>query len=154
MVAHCRGTWLGVSIVAVVCVVTAAVAAGCSSGPTRSVGSFCSTYFAQKQAFLQRFDVSANRNESFGQAIGGMATGLASLGEIPVIFDRLDKVAPTDIEPDVAAVRDSFKKELDLAGGAISNPLGALAAGFVTSLVSAGPFRKVSDYVTANCHSS
>lgn len=142
----------GILVIALAWILSAGVLAACSSGPPRTVASFCSTYFAQKSDFLQRYSVPINSNASFGEAINGLATGFASLGAIPVIFDHLDKVAPDDIEPDVAAIRDSFKKELDLMGGAASNPLAALAAGFLTSLTSTGPFQKVSDYIAANCH--
>jgi cyclophilin family peptidyl-prolyl cis-trans isomerase len=121
-----------------------ALLAGCGAGSSRSVAHFCTTLVEQKQQFSKNYD---NSNEP----LQAFVTGMASLGEIPVIFDRLDKVAPTAIEPAVAAVRDSLNNEIRQAGNSASNPLGALASGLVSALISAGPFQRVQDYIAANC---
>ncbi|HEX4493381.1 MAG TPA: hypothetical protein VH914_19410 [Acidimicrobiia bacterium] len=137
------------SRVSIACVLaTAALVAplaACSHSTPRSVTAFCNTLAQQKQQFLSEYDTSGQ------DPLQGFVTGMSSLGEIPVIFDRLDKVAPPDIEPDVAAVRDSFKQQLGSVSGMASNPLGGLIGGIASSLTAAGPFQRVSDYVTANC---
>jgi hypothetical protein len=114
-------------------------------GTARSVAAFCATLAKEKQEFLATYD---NTNQPPLQAL---IKGLASIGEIPVIFDKLDKVAPADIEPDVAQVRDNFKQQISQLGGVASNPLGGLAAGLFSSLVAAGTFLRVSNYIAANC---
>ena len=82
----------------------------CSRATPRSVTAFCTTLAEQKHQFLSTYDTSNQ------DPLQGLVTGLGSLGEIPVIFDRLDKVAPSDIEPDVAAVRDAFKQQIGSIG--------------------------------------
>lgn len=119
--------------------------ASCHRAPKRSAAAFCKTLVQEKKKFLSDFDNSKQ------QPLQSFITGLASVGEIPVIFDKLDKVAPADIEPDVAAVRDNFKKQIDSIGGSASNPLNAFAAALVSGLVAAGPFQEVQRYVVANC---
>lgn len=119
--------------------------AACTRRTPRSVGAFCSTLADQKHQFLTNYATSSR------DPLQSMVTGLASIGEIPVIFERLDRVAPPDIEPDIAAVRDSFKQQIASISGIASNPLGGLATAFVSSLVAAGPFQRVSDYASKNC---
>ena len=46
-------------------------------------------------------------------ALTNVILGIQSLGDVSVIFDRLDKVAPDDIEPDVAAVKKSWDQMMD-----------------------------------------
>ncbi len=126
---------------------------GC--GSNRSVQAFCDTYHEQKTAFIDRYGGSTKlgKDPSLGESFAALANGLASVGDVVVIFDELDKVAPDDIESDVARVRDSIQSQIDGAGGMISDPLGAVAGGLVSGLTSAGSFQRVSDYVSVNCES-
>ena len=116
---------LGVSV----CIALAVISVGGCGGPKRSAAAFCKTLVSEKQRFLSTYDNSKQA------PLQSMFTGLASVGEIPVIFDKLDKVAPDDIEPDVAAVRDSFKQQINGLGGAASNPFGAFASELISGLV-------------------
>jgi hypothetical protein len=128
-----------------VAIVGTALAACSDGGHERSARAFCATLTSEKQRYLEDYD-------STGQdPLDSLVKGLGSIGEIPVIFDKLDKVAPPEIEPDVAATRDAFQHQIDSIGDAASNPLGALAAGIVSGLVANGPFTRVSEYITEHC---
>jgi hypothetical protein len=70
---------------------------------------------------------------------------------IVIIFDKLDQVAPDDIEPDVAAIRDSLKAQTASAGGAYKDPIGTMLGGLVSSMTTTGSWQRVSDYVVAQC---
>lgn len=123
----------------------------CSS--PRSPEAFCETYETEKAAFIEKYSGSTNvsKDASLDQVLGALFSGLASLGDAVVIFDKLDKVSPDDIEPDVARVRDSLQKQIDSAGDMASNPLGGLAAGLLTAGTSTGSWQRVSDFVTVHC---
>ena len=74
-----------------------------------------------------------------------------SIGDTVVLFEKLDKVAPEDIEPDVAAVRDNIQSQLEAVSGAASDPLGALVGSLFMGLTAGGSWQRVSDYVVTNC---
>ena len=67
-----------------------------------------------------------------------------------------------DIEPDVAAIRDSWKAQIDagtkggvgLATGSWGDALGGLATGLTSGLTTMGSWQRVGDYVVANCGES
>lgn len=125
----------------------AAVAlAGCPGGPGRSAAAFCSTLAQEKERFLGTYNPKQGDDPLIG-----LVKGVASLGDIPIIFERLSRVSPEEIEPDVEAVRDAFKKQLDTAGGMASNPLASLVSSLFVSITSAGPFSRVEAYAAANC---
>lgn len=128
---------------------------GCSAG--RSVESFCSTYWEEKHAFQAKYNKAADDIEAAGDKdpllglLGGTAMMAQSIGDTVVLFDKLDKVAPDDIEPDVAAVRDNIKSQLEAVSGVASDPLGALVGSLFMGLTAGGSWQRVSDYVVANC---
>jgi hypothetical protein len=131
-------------------------ACGGDSGPTRSVSSFCSTLASEKEAYLSKYDTRADTIESsslddFSKAFASLGSAVEAMGDAVRIFDRLDRVAPDDIQPDVAAIRDSLQKQIDNAGDAVSNPLGALAGGLVSGLSTMGSWQRVEDYIETNC---
>jgi hypothetical protein len=126
----------------------------------RSAAAFCSTYWEQRQAYIDKYEQAASDMRAAGDqdSLGGLFFGVSmmaqSVGDTVVIFDKLDKVAPMEIEPDVAAVRDSLQSQMDMAAEMATNPLGALAQGLFTGLASGGSWQRVSDYTLAHCGDS
>lgn len=133
-----------------------AVVAGCGDGETRSAASFCSRLQKEKAAYLGKYNARSESLASSG--LDDLTKGLASfgsafeaMGDVVIIFDKLERVAPDDIQPDVAAIHDSLKKQIDSAGDSFKNPLGALAGGLVSGLTTMGSWRRVEQYIEANC---
>jgi len=62
----------------------------------------------------------------------------SAFGDVVVIFDRLDQVAPPTIEPDVNAIYNSLQHEQGALANEASNPLGSLVSGVVTTLMTSG----------------
>ena len=154
-----RSSWLGTRnrearLGAVACLLISSLA-GCSEG--RSVEAFCSTYSEEKESYVEKYDKASDAIKSAGEEdplaglLGGTVMVAQSLGDTIIIFDKLDKVAPEDIEPDVAAVRDSLKSQLESVSDMASNPLGALVGGLFQGLASGGSWQRVSDYLVENC---
>jgi hypothetical protein len=126
-------------------------------GDGRSVESFCSTYWDQKEAYLDKYATRSQQVAAAGEqdpllgVIGGLGSSIEAMGDVVIIFEKLDKVAPDDIEPDVAAIRDALKESVNNAGEAVSNPLAALAGGLMSGLATMGSWQRLGDYVVTNC---
>lgn len=132
----------------------------CSSAPTRSVKNFCATYTSEKAKFLRTYGPLESQppaNESASSVFSNLILGMQSLGDVSIIFDKLDKAAPDDIEPDVAAVRDSWKSMQGTLGDEASNAfnpkglVGALLKGLLASAESGGSWTRLGQYVQTNC---
>jgi hypothetical protein len=63
------------------------------------------------------------------------------------VFERPDQMAPPSIEPDVDNILDSLKQEEQAAGEEFSNPLGALASGLETRLMSTASLDHLDTYI-------
>lgn len=129
-------------------------AAGCG-GETRSVESYCKVLAEEKAAYLEKYAGLAEAVESSEDPLAGVLIGLtgtlSAVGDIKIIFDKLAAVAPEEIAPDVEAVRDSFKAQIDALKGAAGDPLGALGAGLVAGLTSAGSWQRVDAWTASHC---
>ena len=126
--------------------------------PQRSVQAFCDTFKKEGTAMHDKYQSAADSAKSSGYSLSSLVSSMGSIaqepGDMAVLFDRLDKVAPNDIEPDVAAVRDALKKNNDTASKASGNWLSAIANSFVTGIQSMGSMQKVDSYITKNCDTS
>src|ERR1700722_18447419 len=145
--------------VAVFCAAVALIVAGCGGPPTRSVAAFCATYSSEKAQFQSKYaPLEQTTGPQSGTAtLTDLLLGFQSLGDATVILTKLDKVAPDDIEPDVAAVLASWKGMQDSLGDEASNVfnptglIGAMFKGMLPSAESAGSWERVSNYISQNC---
>jgi hypothetical protein len=122
-----------------------------SQEPARSAASFCKVYDQQKREYLAKYDAGNKPASNMNEAFAALGKSVQAIGDVTVIFDHLDKVAPDDIEPDVARVRDSLKQNEQNAISNAGNPLAGLASGLTTALLSSGSWQRVSGYVEAHC---
>jgi uncharacterized lipoprotein YehR (DUF1307 family) len=134
--------------------------AGCGDhAPTRSVEKFCSTYSSEKAKFQKQYSSigSGGSHESGAKVLTDLILGFQSLGDVSVILDKVDKVAPDDIEPDVSAVQQSWKDMQSTLGDEAGNALnptglvGAIFKGTLMSIESNGSWQRVGNYVQQNC---
>jgi hypothetical protein len=124
----------------------AAPAAG-SSPSERSVDAYCATFYGEGSELHNQWAASSG-----GDPLTQVVTLVAVPGDMAVFFDKLDKVAPDDIEPDVAAVRDSLKRQLDSLGSvSASDPLSTVLQQFMIGMSSNGSWQRVNDYTASNC---
>lgn len=131
----------------------AAVLAACV--PQRSPEAFCDTYWEQKQEYVSKYSEAEEALEQVEDpllgALGGAGMMAQAIGDVVIIFERLEAVAPEEIRPDVAAIRDSLKSQVDSAGEMATNPLGAIAGGLFSALATGGSWQRVSEYVVEQC---
>jgi hypothetical protein len=131
------------------------ISAACSSsGSNRSVAAFCGSFKAQAIQLRVKYQMQAASAQGTDPLSGLVSlTGnlLEAQGDLVVLFARLDQVAPSEIEPDVAAVRDGLKQQADAVRNAGTDPLGAFAGGFISALQSRGSVNSVESYLKSNC---
>jgi cell wall assembly regulator SMI1 len=127
-----------VIVIAIVVISGSAIAVN-TAIPHRSTANFCKVYSQEKAKYIH-----ATNSDNIGAGLGAVLS-------IPELFDELDKVAPDEIEPDVANIRDSLKRARDAAGSSADNPLAGLGSSLVAGLASAQSWQNVSSFVDQNC---
>jgi hypothetical protein len=124
----------------------------------RSASAYCHAYAAEKHSYLDKYNQRAaaveQSDDALGSALVAAASGVEAIGDLRVMFDKLERVAPETVEPDVAAVRDSFAQQLDTLKSAGSNPLGALLGSLVSGIATSGSFQRVADWTNEHCGST
>lgn len=132
-----------------------ATAPGCGDGTERSVEAFCSTFEREAVRLHDKYGAQVRSVDAEADPFGALLVGTGSLleaqGDFVVLFDRLEKVAPEEIQPEVVALRDNFKRQAEAMGELADNPLGALGGGLISGLQSKGSYGRVEGYLGANC---
>jgi len=133
----------------------AGAGAACSSKPQRSVQAFCDTFKTEAIRLHDKYqraaDTFGTQQDPLVGLLGAAGTIFGAQGDMVVLFDRLDQTAPSDIEPDVHAMRDAAKSSADATKKAITDPLGAIGSGLVTALQSSGSSHAVDSYLQSHC---
>lgn len=129
--------------------------AGCAQ--PRSRASFCHTLAQEKQRYLDKYEARLERIDKAGNddrsslLSAAVGTSFEAFGDVTVTFDKLVKVAPEEIQPDVEAIRDALERQRSALKDVASNPLGALAGSLASGLATMGSWERVSMYVDQNC---
>jgi hypothetical protein len=135
--------------VAVVCCALA-VASCATSG--RSTAAFCGTFAEQEALLAQKYEARTSDIESQTDPLLGFGLATSSIfeaqGDAIVLLDRLEAVAPSEIQPDVEFVRDSLRQS---ASASQSSILGALVQAFAGNARMAGASQRVDDFIRINC---
>lgn len=133
----------------------APITLGCGAGSERSVEAFCETLRSEKQRILEQFDTTTQVGQASGDEfialVAALGGSLQALGEIETYATKLARVAPAEIQTEAELVRDAISEQLDGVGNVASNPLQALGAALITSLLSSGPTNTVHRYALEHC---
>lgn len=132
-----------ISVVLTCCVIGGI---GCSSS-RRSISVFCSTYWQNAVQFYDRDQGAVDHH----QQLQNFVNLVSAPNDLAILFGKLDVVAPSEIEPDVAALRDAFKQVSGSLGKSITDPLGAIVGNLGTGLSVLNSFNRVNDYLNSNC---
>lgn len=120
-----------------------------SCGSARSVDNYCKTFYGEGKRLHKSFaEVSAS-----GDPITNFSELLQAPSQMADFYDKLEAVAPNDIEPDVAAMRDAFDtiaKQFDNTSDTKSFIAGA-AKGMLAGLRVHNSERRVNAYTLQNC---
>lgn len=135
----------------VVGMVWSSTLSGC--GSSRSVEAYCATMDMYKQRYVSAMS-EANGNVAQGDVggvLGGLAQAVSALADLQKMWDELADVAPDDIRPDVEAVRDSWKEQMDRAKDSAGDPKAALGGALLSSLMASGSWNRVGAYTQEHC---
>lgn len=118
---------------------------GC--GTTRSVAAYCHVFYGTGAKLRDSYASATYANDPL-QALG---TILSAPSQLANFLGQLAAVAPMIIEPAVATLQQAFQEEAGEAGGAVSDPLGALFGGLVAGMASEQAAQEVTQWTLAHC---
>jgi hypothetical protein len=132
------------------------VLVGCgASAPTRSTEAFCDTLVREQDRILGQFGSDIAAVEATGDdllmALGGLGASLSALSELSLYLDKLDRVAPPEIETDMHEVATLYRQQLESAEDVLDNPLSAVAGALFDSFRMARPAQRVHQFALDNC---
>jgi hypothetical protein len=116
-------------------------------GSQRSVEAYCKTFYGYGKEIRDR-GMAANRSQD---PVRMLQTLASTPRDLYALFDRLQKVAPDEIEPDVATLRDAFKRQADSLGSDAGHPFAGLFQGLMMGLATAPAEQRVDDWTKRNC---
>jgi hypothetical protein len=146
-------TWVGVLVrrsvaagTVVVLLLAGVVLASCS-GSNRSAAAVCHVWDTQAVPLHNRYQSDATGKFSLQE----LADLIAVPQTLANLMGNLAAVAPEPIETDFSELQHAFQNEVNNAGQAVTNPIGALSSGLVSGLESLGPYDRVNSYLSNNC---
>jgi hypothetical protein len=83
--------------------------------------------------------------------LGGLIALISVPQDLAAFLGKLDRVAPEEIEPDVAALHDALEKQIAAQGASGAKTAAGLASSLVASLTSARALQRVDVWTVKNC---
>jgi hypothetical protein len=133
---------------ALLLVVLVGLVVGCGDSE-RSPEAYCKAFYETAAPIRESYVEAGNEVEA--DPLQSIVTLLGSPGDLSVIFDSMAAHAPDEIRADTEAARDAMKKEQEVVGEGLSDPLGALGKSLGAGLTSSGSFQRVDDYLNEHC---
>jgi hypothetical protein len=130
-------------------VLPALLLTSCGGGSDRSAEAYCRAFYETAAPIRQGYVEADNEMES--DPLGSIVTLLGSPGDLEVIFSAMVEHAPDEIRPDTEAVQEAMKKEEEVVGEGLSDPIGALGKSLGAGLSSSGSFIRVERYLDEHC---
>lgn len=122
---------------------------GCCSTSTRSVASYCQTFYQQGTQLRNGWQ---SADDAMSQdPLGGLITVAAVPSQLATFFGQLDSVAPQSIEPDVSQIQQALQQEVNNAGQDITNPISGLIGGLASSIETAPAWAAVNNWTDSHC---
>ncbi len=128
---------------------TVTACGGQSSASAKSPEAYCRSFYSAAAPLHDKY-TQANANAK-SDPLMGLATILSSPGDLATVFDGMVSHAPSDIEADTVAVRESFRQLQGNLAKSATDPLGGLASSLVAGLASNGSIERVGNYLQAHC---
>ena len=97
-----------------------------ASGMPRSVEASCDTFESETDRLAEKYETRSAGLQQQGDALVGLlgtfGSAVEGLGDAVLLYGRLEAVAPSDIQPEVAAVRDAPQGRVDALGRTATDP--------------------------------
>ena len=137
-----RGRRRARAAAAVLSLAGALVLTGCSG---RSPEAFCSELKTSMDGINAKYKATSN------DALAGLGGLMENLGEFTRMLHKLDELAPDEIKSEMAESVKAWDRQADTAQEMVKNPLGALAGGLASGIMSAGSMKAVDAWAKTNC---
>lgn len=128
---------------AVAAMAGAVLLAGCGGG--RSPEAFCGELKTSMDGINAKYKATSN------DALAGLGGLMENLGEFTRMLHKLDELAPDEISAEMSESVKAWDKQADTAQEMVKNPLGALAGGLASGIMSAGSMKAVDAWAKTNC---
>jgi len=132
---------------------------GCGSGSERTTTAYCDKYQSGFDEIKSQYPEVDQYSTSDDNPFLLILSTTSAYGDIVSLIGEMSEVAPDDIQSDTERVHETLQSQLDGigdgAGDALSGDfggmLGTLASGFMDSVVNAGSFRRMDQFIVDNC---
>ncbi len=113
------------------------------------MAAYCSYFYGEGSQLRERFIQSskAASQDPFAE----LSSVFADLPEAASFMHQLSLRAPEAIAPDVQVLAEALKRLPEQAGGAATDPFGALTGGVVDGLQTSGAEQRVNEYTEQHC---
>ena len=128
---------------------TVLVLAGCG-GDGRSAQAVCQVFATQGVALHNAYQMDANQVAK-GNPLPSLIDVIKLPNDMAGLMKQMDAVAPPAIEPDFQALSTYFDGLVKNEGQQLSDPIGALGQGLVSSIAVSGSYVRVDSFLQANC---
>jgi hypothetical protein len=119
-------------------------------GSTRSALAVCKVFDKDAVAFHDRYEQDAQATTQ-GNVLSTLGDLAAAPSRLAALMDKLDAVAPSEIEPAFKTLADTFGQMAKNQGGGALNPIESLASGLSLALRAQGAFTKANAYLAKHC---
>jgi hypothetical protein len=89
--------------------------------------------------------------DDLADAFGSIGNLFAAIGDLQVVFEKMAKTAPDEIQVDMAKVSNAFGSSTDSAAGVVSDPFGNIAKMLIVSLTAGPSMDRVNTYIETHC---
>jgi hypothetical protein len=117
----------------------------CSGGSSRSVDAFCDELNEGAAALDER---TATAGDDLGAQFELV---VANIGDFTRLLHRLDERAPDEIRTDMSAVIEQWDAQVERTGDLANDPLGALAAALMQSVMTAPSVEAIDAFAVEQC---
>lgn len=123
-----------------------------ASGPDvasteRSEASYCKTFYEEGEQFRRTYQNIDPDSDPVAAAI----VLLGAPQEAALFFGKLRKVAPDQIEPDVAVMQSTLQRVSDNLGKNATDPIAAMIEAIAVSASTKGSEERINAFTLANC---
>jgi hypothetical protein len=120
--------------------------------PPRSVEAYCETFRTEGVRLHKQWN--AQQRQAQNPLSGSLSMIAGAPRDLADFLNKLEKVAPDDIEPDVVRERDAWLQLANSLGPNATDPLSFFAEGMMISFQTQGAEQRIDVWTKKNCPAS
>lgn len=113
--------------------------------------AFC-TSFRDGVATMNQYNTpGTTTGDDFADTLNSIGTLFGAVGDAQVVFEKMARTAPDEIQVDMQKVSDAFGSSTDSAASAVGDPIGGTAKLLMASLTAGPSMERVNTYIETHC---